>query len=455
MKEKARVAHCRVKAGDQRHFSPVLDPKARQAHLLRFKPGELASNKAGAAIQGLQQSKNAEDSQHGGVIKKPEPPHAMDRYVTYILTCLDSPIFASQDQLGTGIFVVREGSFKLMNTSGRESFLGPGCVFGELELVQGCAGEVVAGDLGGTCFTISSMALLSTIKALARTIGSRNLRFLSAVPLFRFLDSPDLAMLGRYAFSITHAKDACIYEAGQMPKEFLYIVKSGCLISQSNGRERYIYPGECLDQVSAWCSRPHAETVRVSNEDDAAGMLAFSFQLLQDVLGDHMPDFLWRCSLLRMLRDVWSDRLSFGGPLMWRDDPEAFARACIIRSFPASSSELFSADETASILWYVVLDGSLRTTGEDAMPGCSFCVGEGYRGKQIRTTRDGCTLAMFLQDAIGAAAPYGDKLEVVKSALIFRNLDRTQQAQLAEAGHLLLRRNVFTALMSLCIGKTA
>ncbi|CAE7204718.1 for [Symbiodinium sp. CCMP2592] len=366
-----------------------LQQLARQAHLLRFKPGELASNK---------------------------------------------------DQLGTGIFVVREGSFKLMNTSGRESFLGPGCVFGELELVQGCAGEVVAGDFGGTCFTVSSMALLSTIKALARTIGSRNLRFLSAVPLFRFLDSPDLAMLGRYAFSITHAKDACIYEAGQMPKEFLYIVKSGCLISQSNERERYIYPGECLDQVSAWCSRPHAETVRVSNEDDAAGMLAFSFQLLRDVLGDHMPDFLWRCTLLRMLRDVWSDRLSFGGPLMWRDDPEAFARACIIRSFPASSSELFSADEAASILWYVVLDGSLRRTGEDAMPGCSFCISEGHRGKQIRTTRDGCTLAMFLQDAIGTAAPYGDKLEVVKNALIFRNLDRTQQAQLAEAGHLLLRR---------------
>ncbi|CAE7033926.1 noct [Symbiodinium sp. KB8] len=362
---------------------------ARQAQLLRFKPGELASNK---------------------------------------------------DQFGTGIFVVREGSFKLMNTSGRESFLGPGCVFGELELVQGCAGEVVAGDLGGTCFTISSMVLLSTINALARTIGSRNLRFLSAVPLFRFLDSPDLAMLGRYAFSITHAKDACIYEAGQMPKEFLYVVKSGCLVSQSNGRERYIYPGECLDQVSAWCSRPHAETVRVSNEYDAAGMLALSFQLLQEVLGDHMPDFLWRCTLLRMLRDMWSDRLSFGAPVMWRDDPEAFARACIIRSFPAKSSQLFSADETASILWYVVLDGSLRTTGEDARAGRSFCLSEGHKETQIGTTRDGCTLAMFLQDAIGSATPYGDKLEVVKNALIFRNLDRTQQAQLAEAGHLLLRR---------------
>lgn len=362
---------------------------ARQAQLLRFKPGELASNK---------------------------------------------------DQFGTGIFVVREGSFKLMNTSGRESFLGPGCVFGELELVQGCAGEVVAGDLGGTCFTISSMVLLSATNALARTIGSRNLRFLSAVPLFRFLDSPDLAMLGRYAFSITHAKDACIYEAGQMPKEFLYVVKSGCLVSQSNGRERYIYPGECLDQVSAWCSRPHAETVRVSNEYDAAGMLALSFQLLQEVLGDHMPDFLWRCTLLRMLRDMWSDRLSFGAPVMWRDDPEAFARACIIRSFPAKSSQLFSADETASILWYVVLDGSLRTTGEDARAGCSFCLSEGHKETQIGTTRDGCTLAMFLQDAIGSATPYGDKLEVVKNALIFRNLDRTQQAQLAEAGHLLLRR---------------
>ena len=228
-----------------------------------------------------------------------------------------------QDEFGTGLFVIREGSFKLSSTSG-ECFIGPGCVFGELDLLQVRAGDVVAGDLGGTCFAVSSMALLSSMKAVSRTFGLRNLRFLTTAPLFRFLDAPDLAMLGRYGFSLTHEGGACMYEEGQMPKEFLYVLKSGSLVTSASTRQTYICPGECLDHRAALCSRPHTETVRVCDESDA-DVLALSFQLLHDVLEEHTQDFLWRCALLRMLRDSWSDRPGFCGPLMWRDDPESLA----------------------------------------------------------------------------------------------------------------------------------
>ena len=306
-----------------------------------------------------------------------------------------------------------------MDALGGECLLGPGCVFGELELLQVRAGGVIAGEFGGTCFAVSSVAVLATMKALSRTFGVRNLHFLSTAPLFRFLDAPDLAILSRNAFSLVHSSSACLYHEWQMPKKFLYILKSGGLVSCTATRQNCIFPGECLDHRSALCQRPHAETVRVCAESDAE-ILALSFQLLQDVLGENAEDFLWRCVLLRMLRDLWSDRPAFCTPLMWRDDPEGLARACVIKSFPAGTSHMFSAEEADSIVWCTTLDGSLPLSEKD--PQHSQEIFSGFRldanagswPKDVllagSLTSD-CTLAVLLQDAVGAVDSAADKLQ--------------------------------------------
>ena len=345
--------------------------------------------------------------------------------------------------------MVREGSFKLLDVSGHERILGPACVFGELELLKVHAGDVVAGELGGSCFAVSSMAVMSNIRALTRALGTRNVRFLSAAPLFQYLDASDLAMLGRYAFSITHSEGACVYREGQMPKEFLYVLKSGCLVSHSTAGQSYIYPGECLDVASALGGRPHTETIYAGTESEAV-LLAFSFQLLRDVFSEHLQDFLWRCVLLSMLNDTLSHQPGFSNVLMWRDDAEAFARACVIQSFPSDICHIYSDNEAESVVWCGVLDGALQLSEKnavvpyDATSDCRFALGTGagFTPKDRLITgrvTDHCTLALLLRDAVGTMAPPGEKLEVVKNAMVLRNLDRKQQTQLAQAGHLLLR----------------
>ncbi|CAJ1408005.1 unnamed protein product [Effrenium voratum] len=340
-------------------------------------------------------------------------------------------VAAKKDMASSHLYVVRDGFFVLEEGAR----LGPCCVFGELDLLQ-LHSEVFAGGAGGSCLGIAKCWLLEQLKQLRRQLTSQSRRLLRESDLFRYLDAANISRLSRKSCTVKHRRGDCVIPKGELSRGHVYLVKSGELVSRdANGWTTLLSVGDCL--CHGCVTGIHASAVHADSEE--VELLAMHYSSLQAALGVHAQDFLWRCVLLAALRDHWSSHTAFEELLTFRADPEALARACIIRTLTPDSE--LPPEECQSIHWYMLLDGHLTHDSHRMAPfEWQHC-----QGNVSLHAGSFCTLALLLKDAVSdpcesdeSESP--DKLRLVQQVFLFRNLDSTEQKLLAESSRLISRR---------------